>query len=102
MLSGRTYQREGATYSKARWPYADLQRREGMCLRRRSEIEGNIFLNRPVCGGNNFVVDTFLNEKPVKLSKNRSDMISFYISLQFLQQHFALPETFNLLLGQSR
>ena len=49
MLSGRTFQREGATYLKACWPYrfvleylglgtsrrdldADLRRREGVCL----------------------------------------------------------------------
>ena len=57
MLSGRTFQREGATYLKARWPYrfvlnymeslglgtsrrdldADLRRREEVCLWRRSE-----------------------------------------------------------------
>ena len=49
MLSGRTFQREGATYLKARWPYrfvleslgpgtsrrdldADLRRREMLCF----------------------------------------------------------------------
>ena len=54
MLSGRTFQREGATYLKARWRYpfvleslgpgtsrrdldADLRRREGECLWRSSE-----------------------------------------------------------------
>ena len=54
MLSGRTFQREGATYLKARWPYrfvleslgpgtskrdrdADLRRRDGLCFWRRSE-----------------------------------------------------------------
>ena len=54
MLSGRTFQREEATYLKARWPYrfvleslgpgtsmrdldADLRRREGLCFWRRSE-----------------------------------------------------------------
>ena len=54
MLSGRTFQREGETYLKARWPYrfvleslgpatsrrdldADLRRREGLCFWRRSE-----------------------------------------------------------------
>ena len=48
MLLGRTFQREGATYLKARWPYrfvleslgpgtsrrdldADLRKREGVC-----------------------------------------------------------------------
>ena len=57
MLSGRTFQREGATYLKARWPYhfvleslgpgtsridldADLRRREWLFLEKIREVEG--------------------------------------------------------------
>ena len=60
-LSGRTFQREGATYLKARWPYrfvleslgpgtsrrdldADLRRREGLCFWRRSERQRGVLL----------------------------------------------------------
>ena len=56
MLSGRTFQREGATYLKARWPYrfvleslgpgtsrsdldADLRRREGVSMEKMREVE---------------------------------------------------------------
>ena len=48
------------------------------------------------------MADPFLNGRPMKLSKNGSDVICccclllfsllfFFISSQFLQQHFALP-----------
>ena len=77
MFSGSTFQREGATYLKARWPYrfvleslgpgtsrrdldADLRRREGLCFWRRSERWGGGGggyheltgkWHREVCGG---------------------------------------------------
>ena len=67
MLSGRTFQREGATYLKARWPYrfvleslglgtsrtdidADLRRREGgVFMEKIREVgrRGGIFMNWP-------------------------------------------------------
>ena len=47
--------------------------------------EGCILLNWPMYSRENLVEDQFLNGKPVKLSKNGSDMIFlFCISLQFI------------------
>ena len=105
MLSGRTFQREGATYLKARWPYlfileslgpgtsrrdlvADLRRREGLCFWRRSERwggggggggRGGVILNRPVSGRENFVADPFLDGKSMKPCKNGSDMVRVFL-----------------------
>ena len=63
MLSGRTFQREGATYLKARWPYrfvleslgpgtsrrdldADLRRREWVVfLEKIREVEWGVIMN---------------------------------------------------------
>ena len=63
MLSGRTFQREGATYLKARWPYrfvleslgpgtsrrdldADLRRRDRVVfLEKIREVEGGVIMN---------------------------------------------------------
>ena len=37
------------------------------------------------------MADPFLDGKPMKVSKNGSDVLCLYISLQFLQAHLALP-----------
>ena len=56
------------------------------------EVEGVVIMNQLVSGRENFVADPFLDGKPMKLSKNGSDVVWFFcISWQFLLQHFALP-----------
>ena len=46
-----------------------------MFLEKIREVEGGAIMNRPVSGRENFVADPFLDGKPMKLSKNGSDVI---------------------------
>ena len=39
------------------------------------EVEGGVIMNWPVSGRDNFVADLFLDGKPMKLSKNGSDVV---------------------------
>ena len=107
MLSGRTFQREGATYLKARSPYrfvleslgpgtsrrdidADLRGEKGFVFGEDHRGGGGggggggVVMNWPVSGRENFVADPFLDGKPIKLSENGWSSLRNYICRSFL------------------
>ena len=46
-----------------------------MFLEKIREVEGVVIMNQLVSGRENFVADPFLDGKPMKLSKNGSDVV---------------------------
>ena len=54
---------------KARWV---------VFLEKIREVKGGVIMKWPVSGRENFVADPFLDGKPMKLSKNGSDVVCFF------------------------
>ena len=64
--------------------------RKVVFLEKIREVEGGVMMNWPVSGRENFVADPFLDGKPMKLSKNGSDVIFFFLDWNKMEKRLGV------------